>query len=53
MEGRLAGAATATTATTNIRRICDTPGERQHLDFVFVLVVGGFPFDVPNLRKDV
>ena len=50
MEGRLAVAAAA---TTNIRRICDTPGERQHLDFVLVLVVGGFPFDVPNLCKDV
>src|SRR5947208_671001 len=52
VEGRPAGAS-ATAAGTNGRSICDTPGERQHLDFILVLVVGGFAFDVPDLRKDV
>src|SRR5256885_15603334 len=51
VEGRPAGASAA--ARTNGRSICDTPGERQHLDFVLVLVVGVFAFDVPDLRKDV
>ena len=51
LEGRLAGA--GTTTGTNGRSIGDAPGERQHLDFVLVLGVGGFAFDVANLCKDV
>jgi hypothetical protein len=50
MEGRPAGTAAA---TTNVRSICDTPGERQHFDLVFVLVVNGFPFDVSDLCEDI
>src|SRR4029077_4337498 len=51
LEGRLARATTTTRSRGT--RVRYTPREREHLDFVFVFVVERFPFDVPNLCKDV
>src|SRR5262249_1243105 len=51
LKGSPTGAATA--AASNAPGICDTPGERQHLDLVLVFDIDGFPFDVSNLCKDV
>ena len=54
-ERRLAGAGAGATATAGlkVRGICDAPGERQHLDFILVFGIVGFPFDVSDLCKDV
>src|SRR5829696_4254929 len=49
LEGRLACAATAAGLDSSV--ICDTPGERQHLDLFFVFGIDGLPLMSPIFAK--
>jgi len=51
LEARLAGAASAAGLDAGVIR--DTPGKRQHLDFVLVFVIGGLALDVSDFCKNV
>jgi hypothetical protein len=52
-EGKIGKSCLAGAAALDLRGICDAPGERQHIDFIFVFGVDGFPFDVSDLCKDI